>query len=115
MEGNKTSASLWMKLATSWPRAKDMAILLLATDIPMCAAISENGGTTQLPSLGPYNTHFIFLDLLYSDLISEHERGLAGPHLPTYILFEDNVTFHRGLLIRECFTADPKMVMVFLH
>lgn len=79
------------------------------------AAISENGETTRLPSLGPSNNLFIFLDLLYFDLISEHERGLGGPHLPTYILFDDNVTFHRDPLIRGCFTADPKMVMVFLR
>ncbi|KAF0041571.1 hypothetical protein F2P81_005103 [Scophthalmus maximus] len=53
-------------------------------NITMCAAISENGVATHIPSLGPNNTQklLIFLDRLHSDLIPENERGLVGPHLP---------------------------------
>ena len=82
----------------------------------MCAAISENGVATHIPSLGPYNTQklLIFLDRLYSDLIPENERGLVGPHLPNYVIVWDNVNFHRGPLIRAWFTTHPRMVMVFL-
>ncbi|KAK0131121.1 hypothetical protein N1851_034196 [Merluccius polli] len=38
-------------------------------NITMCAAISENGVATHIPSLGPYNTQklLIFLDRLHSD------------------------------------------------
>ncbi|KAI7789912.1 hypothetical protein IRJ41_007775, partial [Triplophysa rosa] len=44
-------------------------------NIIMCAAISENGVATHIPSLGPYNTQklLIFLDRLHFDLIPENE------------------------------------------
>ncbi|XP_045562373.1 uncharacterized protein [Salmo salar] len=85
-------------------------------NITMCAAISENGVATHIPSLGPYNTQklLIFLDRLHFDLIPENERGLVGPHLPQYVIVWDNVNFHRGPLIRAWFTTHPRMVMVFL-
>lgn len=75
-------------------------------NITMCAAISENGVATHIPSLGPYNTQklLIFLDRLHFDLIPENERGLVGPHLPQYVIVWDNVNFHRGPLIRAWFT-----------
>ena len=80
-------------------------------NITMCTAISENGVVTHIPSLGPYNTQklLVFLDRLHSDLIPLHERGLVGPHLPTFVIVWDNVSFHvarssgRGSLpIQEC-------------
>ena len=80
-------------------------------NITMCDAISENGAVTHIPSLGPYNTQklLVFLDCLHSDLIPLHERGLVGPHLPTFVIVWDNVSFHvarssgRGSLpIQEC-------------
>ncbi|XDV31835.1 hypothetical protein PO909_002784 [Leuciscus waleckii] len=81
----------------------------------MCAAISENGVATHIPSLGPYNTQKlpIFLDRLHFDLIPENERGLVRPHLPQYVIEWDNVNFHHGPLIRAWFTSHPRMV-VFL-
>ena len=64
----------------------------------MCAAISENGVVAHIPSLGPYNTQkfLVFLDRLHSDLIRLHERGLVGPHLLTFVIVWDNVSFHHG-------------------
>ncbi|KAI7800946.1 hypothetical protein IRJ41_015737 [Triplophysa rosa] len=81
-------------------------------NITMCAAISENGVATHIPSLGPYNTQklLIFLDRLHFDLIPENERR---PHLPQYVIVWDNVNFHRGPLIRAWFTTHPRMVMYF--
>ena len=85
-------------------------------NITMCTAISENGVVTHIPSLGPYNTQklLVFLDRLHSDLIPLHEGGLVGPHLPTFVIVWDNVSFHRGPLIRAWFTAHPRMLMVLL-
>ena len=85
-------------------------------NITMCAAISENGVVTHIPSLGPYNTQklLVFLDRLHSDLIPLHERGLVGPHLPTFAIVWDNVSFHFGPLIRAWFTAHPRKLMVLL-
>ena len=79
-------------------------------NITMCTAISENGVVTHIPSLGPYNTQklLVFLDRLHSDLIPLHEGGLVGPHLPTFVIVWDNVSFHRGPLIRALFTASSK-------
>lgn len=76
-------------------------------NITMCAAISENGVATHIPTLGPYNTQklLFFLDHLYSDLIPENERGFVGPHLSKFVVVWDNVSFHRGPLIRAWFTA----------
>ena len=120
LEGNKllTYLCLWMKLASTWPRAEDVAVILLANGprwmsqasvgaIQLCAAISENGVATPIPSLGPYNTRklLIFLDHLHFDLIPENERGL---------IVWDNVNFHLRLLIRAWFITHPRMVMVFL-
>src|SRR4029434_9034140 len=63
-----------------------------------CAVLSENGVVTHIPNLGPYNTQklLVFLDHLHSDFIPLHERGLVGPHLPTFVIVWDNVSFHRG-------------------
>ncbi|KAL3976810.1 potassium voltage-gated channel Shaker-related subfamily A, beta member 1 [Sarotherodon galilaeus] len=85
-------------------------------NITMCAAISETGVATHIPSLGPYNTHklLIFLDRLYTDFIPENERGLIGPHLPIYVIVWDNVNFHHSPLIRGWFATHPRMVMGFL-
>ncbi len=85
-------------------------------NITTCAAISENGVATHIPSLGTYNTQklLIFLDCLHSDLIPENERGVVGPHLPNYVIVWDNVNFHRGPPIRAWFTAHPRMLMVLL-
>ncbi|KAL4008525.1 hypothetical protein ACER0C_002377 [Sarotherodon galilaeus] len=85
-------------------------------NITMCAAISENGVATHIPSLGPYNTHklLIFLDRLYADFIPENKSGLIGPHLPIYVIVWDNVNFHHSPLIRGWFAAHPRMVMGFL-
>ena len=85
-------------------------------NITMCTAISENGVVTHIPSLGPYNTQklLVFLDRLHSDLIPLHEGDLVGPHLPTFVIVWDNVSFHRGPLIRAWFTAHPRMLMVLL-
>lgn len=85
-------------------------------NITMCAAISENGVATHIPSLGPYNTHklLIFLDRLYTDFIPENERGLIGPHLPIHVIVWDNVNFHHSPLIRGWFATHPRMVMGFL-
>lgn len=48
-------------------------------NITMCAAISENGMATHIPSLGPYNSQklLIFLGPPYTDLVPENERGLT--------------------------------------
>ncbi|XP_016313101.1 uncharacterized protein LOC107666353 [Sinocyclocheilus anshuiensis] len=49
-------------------------------NITMCAAISENGVSTHIPHIGPYNTQLLlaFLNTLYRDLIPEQERGLRS-------------------------------------
>ncbi|XP_039608400.1 uncharacterized protein LOC120528320 isoform X1 [Polypterus senegalus] len=85
-------------------------------NITMCAAISERGVATHIPSLGPYNTQKLlnFLDHLYTDLIPENERGVEGPQLPHYVIVWDNVNFHRGPRIRTWFTTHPWMLMEFL-
>ncbi|KAI2667282.1 Insertion element IS630 uncharacterized 39 kDa protein [Labeo rohita] len=85
-------------------------------NITMCAAISERGVATHIPSLGPYNTQKLlnFLDHLYTDLILENERGEEGPQLPHYVIVWDNVNFHRGPRIRTWFTTHPRMLMEFL-
>lgn len=48
-------------------------------NITMCAAITENGVSTRIPNIGPYNTLKLltFLKTLYRDLIPENERGLV--------------------------------------
>ena len=86
------------------------------SSITMCAAISENDAATHTPSLGPYNTQnlLIFFDRLHSDLITENERGLVGPHLPKHVILRGNGNFYRGPLIRAWFTTRPRMVMDFL-
>ncbi|XP_049444492.1 uncharacterized protein LOC125896168 [Epinephelus fuscoguttatus] len=85
-------------------------------NITMCAAISENGVAAHIPSLGPYNTAklLVFLDHLYSNLVPENERGAVGPNLPMFVIVWDNVSFHRGQLIRDWFTAHQRMMNVFL-
>ena len=118
-----TPSFLWMKLASTWPKEDGVAGMSSATvDVPgqrrgnitICAGISENGVVTHISSLGPYYTQklLVFLDRLHSDLIPLHERGLVGPHLPTFVIVWDNVSFHRGLLIRAWFFAHPRMLMV---
>ncbi|XP_073474085.1 uncharacterized protein [Aquarana catesbeiana] len=130
LEGNETSHILvyvdeaGFNLAKGRRRGRNFIGHRATLDVPgqrggnitMCAAISENGVATHIPSLGPYNTQklLIFLDRLHLDLIPENERGLIGPHLPQYIIVWDNVNFHRGPLIRAWFTAHPRMDMVFL-
>ncbi|XP_060756558.1 uncharacterized protein LOC132867586 [Neoarius graeffei] len=85
-------------------------------NITMCAAISDNGVATHIASLGPYNTQrlLLYLDRLYVDLVPENERGLEAPHLSQFVIVWDNVSFHRGPLIRAWFDTHPRMRNVFL-
>ncbi len=86
------------------------------TSITMCAAISENGVSTHLPHIGPYNTQLllVFLNTLYGDLIPEQERGLLRPHLPNYVVIWDNISFHRTNIVRDWFAAHERITVEFL-
>lgn len=72
--------------------------------ISLCAAISENGVSTHIPNIGPYNTQKLltFLDTLYRDLIPENEGGLIRHD------------FHHTNAIREWLAVHQRMLMVFL-
>lgn len=85
-------------------------------NITMCAAISENGVSTHIPHIGPYNTQLLlsFLNTLYRDLIPEHQRGLVRPDLPNDVIVWDNVSFHRTNIVREWFAALERITMDFL-
>ncbi len=86
------------------------------TSITMCAAISENGVSTHIPHIGPYNTQLllVFLNTLYGDLIPEQERGLVRPHLPNYVVIWDNISFHRTNIVRDWFAAHERISVEFL-
>ncbi|CAM4714342.1 unnamed protein product [Leuciscus chuanchicus] len=130
LEGNETSHILvfvdeaGFNLAKGRRRGRNIIGHRATVDVPgqrganitMCAAISERGVATHIPSLGPYNTQKLlnFLDHLYTDLIPENERGEEGPQLPHYVIVWDNVNFHRGPRIRTWFTTHPRMLMEFL-
>lgn len=91
MEGNETHHILvfvdeaGFNLAKGRRRGRNIIGHQATADVPgqrggnitMCAAISENGVATHIPSLGPYNTQklLIFLDRLHFDLIPENERS----------------------------------------
>jgi transposase len=81
----------------------------------MCAAISENAVSTHIPYIGPYNTQLLlsFLNTLYRDLITEHQRGLVRPDLPKYAIVWNNVSFHRTNIVREWFAAHERTTMEF--
>ncbi len=81
-------------------------------DITMCAAISENGVSTHLPHIGPYNTQLLlaFLNTLYRDLIPEQERGFVRH----YVVVWDNVSFHRSNIVRDCLAAHERITVEFL-
>ncbi|XP_044038655.1 uncharacterized protein LOC122869562 [Siniperca chuatsi] len=112
LEGNETPHILvfvdeaGFNLAKGRRRGRNIIGYRATVDVPgqrggnitMCAAISENGVATHIPSLDPYNTQklLIFLDRLHFDLVPENERGLIGPQLPQYVIVWDNVNFHRG-------------------
>nr|XP_023660024.1 uncharacterized protein LOC111839919 [Paramormyrops kingsleyae] len=85
-------------------------------NITMCAAISENGVSTHIPHIGPYNTQLLlaFLNALYRDLIPEQERGVVRPHLPNYVVVWDNVSFHRTNSVRDWFAAHERITVEFL-
>ncbi len=80
----------------------------------MCAAISENGVSTHLTHIGPYNTQLLlaFLNTLYRDLIPEQERSLVRPYFPNYVVVWDNVNFHRTIIVR--FAAHERITVEFL-
>ena len=84
-------------------------------NITMCAAVSENGVSTHIPHIGPYNTQLLlaFLNTLYRDLITEHERGLVRADLPNYVIVWDNVSFHRNNIVREWFAAHERITVEF--
>ncbi len=86
------------------------------TNITMCAAISENGVSTHLPHIGPYNTQLllVFLNTLYRDLTPEQEKGLVRPHLPNYVVVWDNISFHRTNIVRDWFAARERITVEFL-
>ena len=87
LEGNKTPHILvfvdeaGFNLAKGRRRGRNIIGHRATVDVPgnitMCAAISENGVATHIPSLGPYNTQKLlsFLDRLHFDLIPENERA----------------------------------------
>ncbi len=81
-------------------------------NITMCAAISENGVSTHLPHIGPYNTQLLlaFLNTLYRDLIPEQERGFVRH----YVVVWDNVSFHRSNIVRDCLAAHERITVEFL-
>ncbi len=85
-------------------------------NITMCAAISENGVSTHIPHIGPYNTQLLlaFLNTLYRNLIPEQERALVTPHLPNYVVFWDNVSFHWTNIVRDWFAAHERITVEFL-
>ncbi len=85
-------------------------------NITMCAANSENGVSTAIPHIGPYNTQLLlaFLNTLYRDLIPEQERGLVRPHSPNYVVVWDNVSFHRTNIVRDWFAAHERIAVAFL-
>jgi hypothetical protein len=82
----------------------------------MCAAVSENGVSTHIPHIGPYNTQLllVFLNTLYRDLITEHERGLVRPDLTNYVIVWGNVSFHQTNIVREWFAAYERITAEFL-
>lgn len=85
-------------------------------NITMCAAISENGVSTHILHIGPYNTQLLlaFLNTLYRDLIPEHQIGLVRQDLPNCVIVCDNVSFNRTNSVREWFAVHERITMEFL-
>ncbi|KAL7852197.1 hypothetical protein SRHO_G00179820 [Serrasalmus rhombeus] len=89
-------------------------------NITMCAATSELGVLTHIPTLGPYNKQHLvtFIDTVYRDLIPDGEMALNdrenAPNFPNYVVIWDNVRFHRSNTIRQWFATHNRMLMLFL-
>ncbi|KAL7839610.1 hypothetical protein SRHO_G00262680 [Serrasalmus rhombeus] len=89
-------------------------------NITMCAAISEQGVLTHIPTLGPYSTQHLvtFIDTLYRDLIPDGEMALNdrenAPNLTNYVVIWDNVRFYHSNTIRQWVATHNRMLMLFL-
>ncbi|XP_078029674.1 uncharacterized protein LOC144466487 [Epinephelus lanceolatus] len=118
LEGNETPHTLvfvdeaGFNLAKGRRRGRNIIGHRATVDVPgqrggnitMCAAISENGVATHIPTLGPYNTQklLFFLDHLYSDLIPDNERGLVGPHLSKFVVVWARSSGPGSLPTKDC-------------
>ncbi len=85
-------------------------------NITMCAANSENGVSTAIPHIGPYNTQLLlaFLNTLYRDLIPEQERGLVRPHSPNYVVVIRCDAVEKSLAWPTRATGCPPRVFFFM-
>lgn len=70
-------------------------------NIPMCAAISNDGVLVHIPTIGTYNSERLItlLDTLNERLFPPKERGLLRPDMTLFIIIWDNVAFHCSELV----------------
>lgn len=85
-------------------------------NITLCAAISNHGVLHTHATLGPYNTEHLltFLDGLRNALVEREHQNHQHEVQPVYAVFWDNVSFHRGVQIRQWFNNNRQFINVFL-